>query len=72
MLDDFDFTKPRSLLANTVANPRETGHATYEHYEWPGDYFDKSEGEMLTRIRMEAQRRPRQSGAGGEGISAHS
>ncbi|EPT2080663.1 type VI secretion system Vgr family protein [Salmonella enterica] len=56
VLDDFDFTKPRSLLANTVANPRETGHATYEHYEWPGDYFDKSEGEMLTRIRMEAQR----------------
>ncbi len=70
VLDDFDFTKPRSLLANTVANPRETGHATYEHYEWPGDYFDKSEGEMLTRIRMEAQR-SRQSGAG-EGISAHS
>lgn len=33
VLDDFDFTKPRSLLANTVANPRETGHATYEHYE---------------------------------------
>ncbi|EBR7973790.1 type VI secretion system tip protein VgrG, partial [Salmonella enterica subsp. enterica serovar Enteritidis] len=58
--------KPRSLLANTVANPRETGHATYEHYEWPGDYFDKSEGEMLTRIRMEAQRSPG-SRAGGAG-----
>ncbi|EBC2568451.1 type VI secretion system tip protein VgrG [Salmonella enterica] len=66
VLDDFDFTKPRSLLANTVANPRETGHATYEHYEWPGDYFDKSEGEMLTRIRMEAQRSPG-SRAGGAG-----
>ncbi|HCA4618657.1 TPA: type VI secretion system tip protein VgrG, partial [Escherichia coli] len=66
VLDDFDFTKPRSLLANTVANPRETGHATYEHYEWPGDYFDKGEGEMLTRIRMEAQRSPgsRVGGAG--------
>ncbi|EJP3803416.1 type VI secretion system tip protein VgrG [Salmonella enterica] len=66
VLDDFDFKKPRSRLANTVANPRETGHATYEHYEWPGDYFDKSEGEMLTRIRMEAQRSPgsRVHGAG--------
>ncbi len=66
VLDDFDFMKPRSLLANTVANPRETGHATYEHYEWPGDYFDKGEGEMLTRIRMEAQRSPgsRVGGAG--------
>ncbi|EAZ9182739.1 type VI secretion system tip protein VgrG [Salmonella enterica] len=66
VLDDFDFTKPRSTLANTVADPRETGHATYEHYEWPGDYFDKGEGEMLTRIRMEAQRSPgsRVHGAG--------
>lgn len=66
VLDDFDFKKPRSLLANTVADPRETGHASYEHYEWPGDYFDKGEGEMLTRIRMEAQRSPgsRVHGAG--------
>ncbi|MCV5498165.1 contractile injection system protein, VgrG/Pvc8 family, partial [Escherichia coli] len=33
---------------------------------WPGDYFDKGEGEMLTRIRMEAQRSPgsRVGGAG--------
>ncbi|EED6495405.1 type VI secretion system tip protein VgrG, partial [Salmonella enterica subsp. enterica serovar Newport] len=66
VLDDFDFKKPRSRLANTVADPRETGHANYEHYEWPGDYFDKGEGEMLTRIRMEAQRSPgsRVHGAG--------
>ncbi|EBH7924227.1 type VI secretion system tip protein VgrG [Salmonella enterica] len=68
VLDDFDFTKPRSLLANTVANPRETGHATYEHYEWSGDYFDKSEGEMLTRIRMEAQRSPGSRVLGGGNI----
>lgn len=68
VLDDFDFTKPRSLLANTVANPRETGHAIYEHYEWPGDYFDKSEGEMLTRIRMEAQRSPGSRVLGGGNI----
>ena len=66
VLDDFDFTKPRSLLTNTVADPRETGHASYEHYEWPGDYFNKGEGEMLTRLRMEAQRSPgsRVHGAG--------
>ncbi|ELG2749052.1 type VI secretion system tip protein VgrG, partial [Salmonella enterica subsp. enterica serovar Kentucky] len=68
VLDDFDFTKPRSLLANTVANPRETGNATYEHYEWPGDYFDKSEGEMLTCIRMEAQRSPGSRVLGGGNI----
>ncbi|EHD1453188.1 type VI secretion system tip protein VgrG [Escherichia coli] len=58
VLNDFDFMKPRSLLKSTVANPRETGLAEYEHYEWPGDYFTKSEGEMLTRIRMEEQCSP--------------
>ncbi|HAW2768167.1 TPA: type VI secretion system tip protein VgrG [Escherichia coli] len=58
VLNDFDFMKPRSLLKSTVANPRETGLAEYEHYERPGDYFTKSEGEMLTRIRMEEQRSP--------------
>ncbi|MGM7332365.1 type VI secretion system tip protein TssI/VgrG [Escherichia coli] len=58
VLNDFDFMKPRSLLKSTVANPRETGLAEYEHYEWPGDYFTKSEGEMLTSIRMEEQRSP--------------
>ncbi|HAH0327307.1 TPA: type VI secretion system tip protein VgrG [Escherichia coli] len=58
VLNDFDFMKPRSLLKSTVANPRETGLAEYEHYEWPGDYYTKSEGEMLTRIRMEEQRSP--------------
>ncbi|HAM9890179.1 TPA: type VI secretion system tip protein VgrG [Escherichia coli] len=58
VLNDFDFMKPSSLLKSTVANPRETGLAEYEHYEWPGDYFTKSEGEMLTRIRMEEQRSP--------------
>ncbi|HBA6821180.1 TPA: type VI secretion system tip protein VgrG, partial [Escherichia coli] len=66
VMDDFDFMKPRSLLKSTVASPRDTGHAEYEHYEWPGDYFTTGEGEMLTRIRMEAQRSPgsRAHGAG--------
>ncbi|EEZ8960167.1 type VI secretion system tip protein VgrG [Escherichia coli] len=68
VLDDFDFMKPRSLLANTVANPRETGHADFEHYEWPGDYFTKDEGEMLTRIRMEEQRSPGSRVHGGGNI----
>ena len=36
-----------------------------------GDYFDKGEGEMLTRIRMEAQRSPVAELAG-RGISAPS
>jgi type VI secretion system secreted protein VgrG len=56
VLDDFDFQKPKAKLTSTVAKPRETGHPDYEHYEWPGDYFDKSEGEFLTKVRMEAQK----------------
>ena len=68
VLNDFDFMKPRSLLKSTVANPRETGLAEYEHYEWPGDYFTKDEGEMLTRIRMEEQRSPGSRVHGGGNI----
>lgn len=56
VLDDFDFKKPKAKLTSIVAKPRETGHPDYEHYEWPGDYFDKSEGEFLTKVRMEAQK----------------
>lgn len=56
VLDDFDFQKPKAKLTSTVAKPRETGHPDYEHYEWPGDYFEKDEGEFLTRVRMEAQK----------------
>lgn len=56
VLDDFDFKNPKAKLTSIVAKPRETGHPDYEHYEWPGDYFDKSEGEFLTKVRMEAQK----------------
>ena len=56
VLDDFDFKKPKAKLTSSVAKPRETGYCDYEHYEWPGDYFDKSEGEFLTKVRMEAQK----------------
>ncbi|MCX8753730.1 type VI secretion system Vgr family protein [Snodgrassella sp. B3837] len=56
VLDDFDFQKPKAKLTSTVAKPRETGHPDYEHYEWPGDYFEKDEGEFLTKVRMEAQK----------------
>ncbi len=40
----------RSLCWQQAANPRETGHATYEHYEWP-ETTDRVKA-MLTRIRM--------------------
>ena len=56
VLDDFDFQNPKAKLTSTVAKPRETGHPDYEHYEWPGDYFEKDEGEFLTKVRMEAQK----------------
>ncbi len=65
------YVKPRSLLktrwqtrGNRSAPPR--AHCV----RVAGDYFDKSEGEMPTRIRMEAQRAPA-VGRAGEGISAH-
>ena len=55
-LDDFDFTRPKAKLTSIVARPRETGHPDYEHFEWPGDFYSRDEGEFLTRVRMEAER----------------
>lgn len=51
--DDFDFTKPKARLQNTVKMPRNTGHNKEELYRWPGDYFDAQEGRELVRTRME-------------------
>lgn len=55
VLDDFDFMKLCLLLVNIVVNLCEIGYVIYEYYEWLGDYFDKSEGEMLMCICMEVQ-----------------
>jgi type VI secretion system secreted protein VgrG len=47
-LTDYDFEKPSTDLAATVA-----GTLQGEHYDYPGNYKTKDDGDRLTRIRME-------------------
>ncbi len=60
---DYDYNQPRADLNVSVDDPRETSHATYELYSWPGDYVQpktgndaRKEGDMLARINMERLR----------------
>lgn len=56
VVDDFDFTRPRMLLATSSHQPRETSWAEGEIFEWPGDYTDAKHGALISRIRMEERR----------------
>ncbi|EYS87919.1 type IV secretion protein Rhs [Cupriavidus sp. SK-4] len=60
---DHDFKQPRADLNVSADDPRNTSHASYELYAWPGDHAEpmagsdaRAEGDMLARIRMEAIR----------------
>ncbi|MFJ4290949.1 type VI secretion system Vgr family protein [Cupriavidus sp. NPDC089707] len=60
---DHDFKQPRANLNVSADDPRNTSHANYERYAWPGDHAEpmagseaRAEGDMLARIRMEAIR----------------
>ncbi|WP_454764974.1 type VI secretion system Vgr family protein [Cupriavidus campinensis] len=61
--NDYDFVKPRADLSVAGHAPRETAHAEGEIYEYPGDHAQPAtgndpwrEGDMLSRIRIEAIR----------------
>lgn len=56
---DFDFKKPRTSLmtrTNTIVDLPDVDK--YEVYDFPGEYVEKSDGEMETRIRMEERETP--------------
>ncbi|MES2011202.1 MAG: type VI secretion system tip protein TssI/VgrG [Pseudomonadota bacterium] len=55
-LKDYDFRKPRADLTTDNSQPRETGFADFERYEYPGDYVEPAVGDMRARIRMEERR----------------
>ncbi len=53
-LTDYDFTRPRTdLTVSADARFASADPATFEIYEYPGGYADRSEGERLARLRME-------------------
>ncbi|MFK7699315.1 type VI secretion system Vgr family protein [Pseudomonas caspiana] len=54
VLQDFDFEKPSAnLLAKSVLS-RGYGQSSYEHYEYPGKYKERRDGEAYARLRLEA------------------
>lgn len=55
-LNDYDPRKPRADLTTDNSQPRDTGFADFERYEYPGDYIDPAAGEVRARIRMEERR----------------
>ncbi|TWU34188.1 type VI secretion system Vgr family protein [Novipirellula artificiosorum] len=53
---DFDFKKPStSLMTHTDTIVDLPGVDKYEVYDYPGEYVERSDGEMETRLRMEEE-----------------
>lgn len=58
VLNDYDRRKPRADLITYNSQPRDTGFADAERYEYPGDYLEPAIGGTRARIRMEELRSP--------------
>ncbi|UEX76674.1 type VI secretion system Vgr family protein [Spiribacter halobius] len=54
-LRDFDFEKPRANLEAKGAIERQHSAESYEVYDYPGGYREKSAGERYARVRVEEQ-----------------
>jgi type VI secretion system secreted protein VgrG len=52
-LDDFDFKKPRVDLVKQSNITREHAKAEYEFFDYPGLYYEASDGEALAKVRVE-------------------
>jgi type VI secretion system secreted protein VgrG len=55
-LTDYNFETPStSLLANEPTIVSVNGNSNFEIYDYPGEYLNKSQGESLTKIRMQEE-----------------
>ena len=52
-LDDFDFKKPRVDLLKESTITREHAKAEYEYFDYPGLFYEASDGEALAKVRIE-------------------
>jgi type VI secretion system secreted protein VgrG len=52
-LTDYNFETPSTNLLSTIDSPGATN--PYEVYDYPGIYLNKSQGDVLSRIRMEEE-----------------
>jgi len=56
---DYNFKTPSTpLMTNTQTVVSLPGNSSYEIYDYPGEYLVKSDGETLTRMRMEEEETP--------------
>jgi len=53
VMRDFDFARPRTDLTAMLQQPRETGFAEFEMYDYPGEYLTAGDGEAYARLRLE-------------------
>jgi type VI secretion system secreted protein VgrG len=51
--DDYDFQRPSVDLTMTKTLPRDYTPSSYEVYDYPGTYLQKSEGERVARVRID-------------------
>lgn len=52
-VDDFNFTTPSGDLVNVRSQPQPYDHASYDMYEWLGEFTNAGEGEHYARVRLE-------------------
>ncbi|MDQ0588649.1 type VI secretion system Vgr family protein [Variovorax paradoxus] len=63
-VDDFNFTTPKGDLMNVRSQPLGGDNASYEMYEWLGDYPAAGDGEHYARVRLEEAQALAQRSAG--------
>lgn len=52
-LNDYDYTIPKTSLLVSDGKSQSYAHGAYEHFESPGGFQDKSEGDRIAQIRHE-------------------
>ncbi|HAV64561.1 MAG TPA: type VI secretion system tip protein VgrG [Verrucomicrobiales bacterium] len=52
-LNDFDFKLPKKSLLSLSTKSRQHGAADFEMYDYPGEYVEASDGERLSKVRLE-------------------
>jgi type VI secretion system VgrG family protein len=52
-MTDYDFEKPSVDLQVKSRIKRDHAMAEYEHYDYPGDYLERGDGEVYVRTRIE-------------------
>ena len=50
---DFNFEKPGTSLMSPESEQRAYSKADYEVYDYPGEYSEKTDGELYAKVRME-------------------